>query len=282
MLELWELIAILVKFALYLGVLGASGVVFCALIFSIEKWRLLAFRFLLIGFFASIFAFFLKAVSLTGDYTGIIDPEMLSLIWRTQSGTVLLIQMVGLSIIMLGLLLGAHGKQFAATGGAIAIYSFVTIGHIADQDNWFFTIILFLHLLVAALWIGILTPLQRLASEENSLDAAAQLGERFGAFATVIVPVLIIVGMIMTWRLVGSLNAMVHTTYGLALLSKFAVVAILLSLAAFNKLRLVPAMLNGDFNASQRLSRSIQLEWIAVSLILLVTAILTSVVTLPI
>ena len=275
------LIAIITKFALYLGVLGASGVVFCALIFSIEKWKSLAFGFLTIGFLASIFVFLLKAVVLTGDYTGMTDPEMLALLWETQSGTVLFIQLVGLSALLLGLVLGTPGKVFAAAGGALAIYAFVTTGHIADRDNWVFTAILFLHLLVAAFWIGILTPLQQLSSQEHSLDVAAKLGERFGAFATIAVPVLIIAGVIMSWQLVGSFDAIFATSYGLALLAKIAVVAVLLGLAAANKLRFVPAMLSGDYTAGQRLSRSIQLEWIAVLFILLVTAILTSALTLP-
>lgn len=281
MLDFWGLVAIIAKFALYLGVLGASGVIFCALIFSIEKWKPLAFGFLTIGFFAAIFAFLLKAVALTGDHTGMTDPEMLSLLWETQSGSVLLMQLVGLSTLLLGLVLGTPGKFFAAAGGGVAIYAFVTTGHIADQDDWFVTAVLFLHLLVAALWIGILTPLQRLSSQEHSLDAAAKLGERFGALATIAVPVLIIAGVLMTWQLIGSFDAIIATSYGLALFAKIAVVAVLLSLAAANKMRFVPAMLSGDFTAGLRLSRSIQLEWIAVLLILLVTAILTSALTLP-
>jgi len=138
-----------------------------------------------------------------------------------------------------------------------------------------------LHLLVAAFWIGILTPLRRLSSQKDTLDAAAKLGERFGSFATIAVPVLIIAGVIMTWQLIGSVSAMISTSYGLALLLKIAGVAVLLGLAAVNKLRFVPVMLSGDFTAGQRLSRSIQLEWIAVLLILFVTAILTSTLTLP-
>ena len=279
--DFWGLIAIITKFALYLGVLGASGVVFCALIFSIEKWKPLASGFLTIGFFAAIFAFMLKAVALTGDYTGMTDPEMLSLLWATKSGSVLLMRLVGLSALLLGLVLGTPGKFFAAAGGGVALYTFVTTGHIADRDDWFVTAVLFVHLLVAALWIGILTPLRRLSSQEYSLDTAAKLGERFGTLATVAVPVLIIAGVFMTWQLVGSLDAMIATSYGLALLSKIAVVAVLLGLATANKFRFVPAMFSGDFTAGQRLSRSIQLEWIAVLLILLVTAILTSALTLP-
>ena len=279
--DFWGLIAILAKFAPYLGVLGASGVVFCALIFSIEKWKPLAFKFLTIGFFASILAFLLKAVALTGDHTGMTDPEILSLLWKTQSGSVLLMQLVGLSSLLLGLVLGIPGKWVAIAGGVVALYAFVTTGHIVDRDNWFFTAILFLHLLVAAFWIGILTPLRRLSSQEHSLDAAAKLGERFGAFATIAVPVLIIAGVIMTWQLVGSFSAMISTSYGLTLLSKIGTVAVLLGLAAANKIRFVPSMLKGDFSAGLKLSRSIQFEWVAIILILALTAILTSALTLP-
>lgn len=190
-------------------------------------------------------------------------------------------QLVGLSSLLLGLVLGIPGKWVAIAGGVVALYAFVTTGHIVDRDNWFFTAILFLHLLVAAFWIGILTPLRRLSSQEHSLDAAAKLGERFGAFATIAVPVLIIAGVIMTWQLVGSFSAMISTSYGLTLLSKIGTVAVLLGLAAANKIRFVPSMLKGDFSAGLKLSRSIQFEWVAIILILALTAILTSALTLP-
>lgn len=55
------------------------------------------------------------------------------------------------------------------------------------------------------------------------------------------------------------------------------IVALLLLLAASNKWRLVPAFERGEPRASQRLRRSIALEIGLVGLVLLVTAVLTTV-----
>jgi putative copper resistance protein D len=85
----------------------------------------------------------------------------------------------------------------------------------------------------------------------------------------------------MTWRLVGSLSALLGTAYGLTLLAKIAVVTLLLALAAINKTRLVPALQSGDPKAGPHLARSISLEWVCIGVILLATAVFTSILTVP-
>ena len=80
----------------------------------------------------------------------------------------------------------------------------------------------------------------------------------------------------MAWRLVGDVTALITTGYGLNLLGKIAAVLVLLGAATANKLRFVPAMRRGDPVAAVRLRRSIAVEWLAVCIILLVTATLTT------
>ena len=100
----------------------------------------------------------------------------------------------------------------------------------------------------AAFWIGILAPLRSLAA--GSLKEAAALGRRFGRIAGVTVPVLIAAGIVLAWRLVGDLPALVATGYGLALLAKVTGVGVLLAAAAANRLRFVPAMERGNEQAA--------------------------------
>ena len=85
----------------------------------------------------------------------------------------------------------------------------------------------------------------------------------------------------MAWRLLGEVTALVMTAYGLTLLAKIGAVACLLAAAAANKLRFVPAMRAGDRMAALRLRRSIAVEWVAVCLVLMATAVLTTVPNLP-
>ncbi|WP_254443871.1 CopD family protein [Ruegeria sp. HKCCA4008] len=113
------------------------------------------------------------------------------------------------------------------------------------------------------------------------LTDAGELGHRFGQAATLVVPTLIVAGLWMAWLLVGNLQGLLLTGYGQALLFKVFLVALMLILASANKLRFVPAMQGRVAKAAQHLARSIEVEAIAVLVVLSTTATLTSVLTLP-
>ena len=80
----------------------------------------------------------------------------------------------------------------------------------------------------------------------------------------------------MAWWLLGGVEALLETSYGLTLLAKIGAVACLLAAAAANKLRFVPAMRAGDRRGAVALRRSIAVEWAAICLVLLATAALTT------
>ena len=113
------------------------------------------------------------------------------------------------------------------------------------------------------------------------MESAAHLGHQFGQAASVIVPLLILAGLLMAWLLLGDLTALATTGYGQTLLAKLVLVGVVLTLAAANKLRFVPAMQAGDAQAGRRLARSIEIETAVLLVVLAATATLTSVLTLP-
>jgi putative copper resistance protein D len=272
--------AIATKFLLYLGVLTSVGSVFAALIFQVANVRLFAIMFALVGLIGALLGFSLNGAALTGDASGMTDPEMLGLLWSTPVGTALTYRLLGLALVIFGLAFGGAGLWISALGGGLALWSFVTIGHIPDRDMIWLNILLLIHLTAIALWIGILTPLQRLANH-GSASETGDLGHRFGRAATIFVPLLILAGLAMSYVLTGSMAAIFGTEYGRALILKALLVAALLGLAAMNKLRFVPNLMAGDAEAAQHLSRSISFEWVAVIGTLLTTAVLTSVLTVP-
>jgi len=143
-------------------------------------------------------------------------------------------------------------------------------------------ITLMLHLLAIALWIGVLTPLNRLVSTSTTHVSAADVGHQFGLIASVTVPLLIVVGGYMGYHLVGSFTALVETNYGQALIIKVLLVSGLLGLATANKLRFIPSLRLGDPVAASHLSKSIYLEWFIILTVLGTTAVLTTNLTLPI
>ena len=209
------------------------------------------------------------------------DPEMLGLLWNTPVGTALLLRLVGLSLLITGLFMGRVGPWLSVLGGLIAIWSFAHVGHVYGRDTILLDIALLWHLLAVALWIGVLTPLKRLASSSNTYASAADVGHRFGIIASVTVPVLIIVGVYMGYQLVGSVSALIGTGYGQALIIKVLLVGGLLGLAAANKLRFIPALRSGDPVAAKHLSNSLSVEWLFILAVLSTTAVLTTQLTLP-
>ncbi len=279
--DAFGLAAIVTKFALYLGVMTATGTVMATLMFRLDRTRGLAAAFAVLGLAATILAFSLRGANLTGDLSGMTDPEMLGLLWTTPVGTALLLRLVGLGMLIAGLFMGRVGAWVSALGGVVAIWSFDHVGHISSRDTTLLDIALTLHLLTVALWIGVLTPLKRLASSPDTFNMAANMGHRFGVVATFTVPTLIIVGGYMGYQLVGSFTALIGTGYGQALIIKVLLVGGLLGLAAANKLRFIPALRAGDPAAASHLSKSISVEWLVILAVLGTTAFLTTHLTLP-
>ena len=279
--DAFGLAAIVTKFALYLGVMTSAGTVMAMLMFRLERTRGLAMTFAVLGIVAAILAFSLRGANLTGDVSGLTDPEMLKLLWTTPVGTALLLRLVGLGLLIAGLFMGRVGTWVSVLGGVIAIWSFDQVGHVSGLETTLLDLALMLHLLAVALWIGVLTPLKRLASSSSTYASAADVGHRFGVVASASVPVLIIVGGYMGYQLVGSFTALVGTSYGQAMIIKVLLVGLLLGLAAANKLRFIPALRTGDPAAANYLSKSIRVEWIVILAVLGMTAVLTTNLTLP-
>ena len=279
--DIWGLAAIITKFALYLGVLTATGTVLAALMFRLNQFRGIALTFGGIALIATLVGFSLRGANLTGDASGLMDLEMLGLLWSTPVGTAIALRLFGLGVLIVGLFMARGGIVLSALGGVVAVWSFGHIGHISDRGSAVLDVALTLHLITVAIWIGILTPLQRLARETATYAEAAKVGHRFGLVASFTVPALIVAGGYMSYALVGSIAALIQTGYGQALVIKVLLVAVLLGLAAANKLRFLPRLKVGDASAAKHLTKSISIEWVVVVLVLAVTAVLTSNLTLP-
>lgn len=281
MLDLFGLAAVITKFGLYLGVITATGTVMATLMFRLDRTRDLAAAFAVLGLVSAIFAFSLRGANLVGDAKGMIDPEMLGLLWSTPVGTALMLRILGLSLLIIGLLVQRVGTWISLLGGVIAVWSFGQVGHISSREAILLDIALMVHLLTVALWIGVLTPLRRLASSANTYASAVNVGHRFGVVALFTVPGLIIMGVYMSYWLAGSLAALTGTGYGQALILKVLLVGLLLGLAATNKLRFVPALRSGDPIGASYLIKSISAEWLIIIAVLGTTAVLTTNLTLP-
>lgn len=279
--DIWGLAAIITKVALYLGILTAVGTILVALVFRSEHYKPPAMIFAVLGLAASVLAFFLGGANLTGDVSGMTDPDILGLLWSTSVGTAVFCRVLGLGLIIAGLFLGRSGLWLSGFGGLAALWSFPLVSHVSTRDTALLDGALVVHLGAVAFWIGILIPLRRLARSPAHWPDAVDLGHRFGLVARGVIPALILAGVYLSYMLVGSVAALLGTGYGQALILKVALVAGLLGLGAANKLRFIPALRAGDPHAASHLSRSISVEWGVILSMMIVTAILTSTLALP-
>jgi copper resistance protein D len=103
-----------------------------------------------------------------------------------------------------------------------------------------------IHLIAAAAWVGTLLPLAILLAacggDTTSIAAARAATVRFSAFGIGSVATLLVTGSINTWYLAGSYAALTETDYGHLLLIKIALFVVMVAVAAFNRLALVPRL----------------------------------------
>ena len=278
--DAWELASIAVRFLTGVGLLGAAGLVVVRMVFRFETADLHRYVVARAGILAAIalvataLGFIVTAGALVDGVSGMIDAELLGMLWHTPVGTALGMRCAGLALLLVGLLCGA--LPLAAAGGLLALWSVTGVGHVSDFDTLWLRMLLLLHLAAAAFWIGILLPLRCLLNTPETHALAARLGTRFGAIAQVTVPALVLAGAVMAWRLLGHPAALVTTGYGVILLAKLAAVAGLLAAGALNRFRFVPALRTGDRTAAGGLRRSIAAEMVLVGLVLMATAVLTT------
>ena len=130
--------------------------------------------------------------------------------------------------------------QFAGAAGAAT--SFAWVGHAHTTTTGWPILLIGIHLLGVAFWLGALGPLLLLARgivPRRIAKAAA----RFGTAATAALAALILAGFAVLWILLHSASELWASGYGRTLCVKLALVACLLACAAFNKLRLTPRLL---------------------------------------
>ena len=171
---------------------------------------------------------------------------------------------------------------FLATGLAITP---ALAGHAAASPKFSSLMIGtdFLHVLGGASWLGTLlavmcvgVPLCLTCGDER-WSAVASLVNAFSPVALISASVVVASGVIASWVHLARLSALWQTTYGQVLLIKLLLVAITLTIGAYNFRRVQPELDNEI--GSIRLRRSTAIELSFGFLILLVTGFLTGIST---
>ena len=146
---------------------------------------------------------------------------------------------------------------FALGAWALAALSFTASGHAAVAPPAVVALpAVALHAAALIFWMGSLLPLL-FSLRGPAPDAVLR---RFSAIAVPMVGALILSGATLTWLQAGSAEALMGSSYGLVLAAKLALVAVLLALAARNRLVLTPALGADHPQAAPRLARAIRAE----------------------
>jgi putative copper export protein len=229
----------------------------------------------------------LEAARMAGDFSGARNAALLRLALHSSRGHAHVLQLAGLTLIGVGLRFdrasGVAGWALfvAITGATLAAVALTLTGHtsVNPMRAWLAPL-LAVHLLVAAFWFGALWPLWLIVKHETAAVAGAVL-QRFSQIAIWLVPGLALAGIGMGFLLIDSWSVFTRA-YGLILIAKATVFALLLLLAALNRWRFTPALASAPAPALApaaargALRRSFVAEYLLIAGVLAMTAVLTS------
>jgi putative copper resistance protein D len=281
-LSAWDAAAVAAKAITYAATLGAAGAIFFlaysgALLQQPQRAsiRRLVGILLLVSAFTSCLRVALSSASMSGDVAGMFDSAFVAMLLGAGEGRAIGIRVAGLCLAAAAIFsIQRRTLALAVIGAVIAPLSFASVGHVHALPGAAPTLLLCLHLLCASFWLGALVPLLIVARDSGSQFAA--IAARFGKIAFGLVALLLSAGAVLLWTLIRDAALFWSSMYGWLMILKLLSVAVLLSLAGFNRLYLTPRLLQGHATAVHRFRRSIQIEIVLGALILLLTAAFTT------
>ncbi|OJF68973.1 copper-binding protein [Alteromonas sp. V450] len=295
---IWSTLIVLSNFSFYLGFVSIASYTFLGQVIdqiqqkAQQKTTTTPSTFLKLingWIFVGLVANFIWFIASTGAMAedgirGALDSDMIELMWGSSIGEVTFYRSIGFSIAIFAFVFFVYSKPTKIKRYVLHLlylcsllllaYSFSVLGHVSELA-WLERITLIFHVLLIAWWMGALLPL-RYACSVLAHNELFILMEKFGKQAVPMVTLIIIAGLWLSIQLVGSIDALVTTSYGQVLLFKLILVNLILLLAARHKFKLVPALNNST--GREMLSKSISIEIVIALAILVTTSALTSLV----
>jgi copper resistance protein D len=218
----------------------------------------------------------LESARLAGNYAGMFDSSLQSVVLGSSGAMTCAVQVIGLAAIALGAVRAGRAYRWIAGAGAVAAAAaFLMTGH-TSTNEWRAELAPFLlvHVFIVAFWFGSLLPLQAMLRMEANAVAATML-QRFSGKAIWLVPFIAVAGVRLLLTIANGLPDF-RAPYGALILAKVAGFALLIGLAAWNKVILVPAVVAGKPGAREVLQWSILAEVLLLVAVLSFTAVMTS------
>ena len=199
--------------------------------------------------------FLVQAAAMSGlSFQEMIAGDLLSKILKdTQFGFVAEIRLA-LAILLAAFLAYDEVEQtrWPALVSALGLTGAIAwVGHggsTMGPSGWSHLVADVLHLIAAAAWIGGLVALALLLTnrprnyDKVQRQFVCYAVQRFSSLGMLSVGCLLLTGIVNTWTLVGSINALISTEYGRLLMIKIMLFVIMIGFAIVNRLRLTPQL----------------------------------------
>jgi len=228
-----------------------------------------------IGIALTIGQYLLEAARMAGEFAGVFDLRLQKFAAHSTLAVAMTWRVAGL--LLIGISSGMSGRLstvLSYLGVFVALASFTRTGHTTVTDlHWLLGLLLLLHLLLVAFWFGVLCPLFIQAPRNPAATRA--LAEDFSRWALWLVPLIPLLGLLLAIFLMDSAAAWT-SPYGLLLVGKLAGFALLMMIAARNKLRLVPALSASNPPGAHRLRLAVGAEYALIVVVLTITSVLTT------
>ncbi len=207
-----------------------------------------------------------------GDPSLAFGPDLRWMGFETPIGQAAIVRLAAASVILFA---GLRAPSIGFIAALVLIGSFLLEGHTAASEARLLVApLLFLHVAAVSWWLGALIPLLAVTRCAEPAAAVATV-ESFGNRAVLVVGALLTAGALLVLLLTGGVLRL-DGAYQQRLLIKLVLVALLLVLAAFNKLRLTPLLQQDYALGAARLRMSIRVEIGVAALILCASAWLVS------
>jgi putative copper export protein len=231
----------------------------------------------------------LEASRMAADLAGFGDVSLQLVALRSSTGLAFAVQSIGLLLLVGGFWAAGNrggtsrGTSHAWTatalvplaGAMVTVMALALTGHVSvNPHRYLASILLVGHLLIVAFWMGALASLY-LSTLRESPAAAVRLIDAFSLVAVWVIPGIFVLGVGLGAVLIPRLQVL-SQPYGQLLLTKAALFAGLMGLAALNKWLLAPGIRSGGAAAIRGFRRTVLIEALLICIVLAVTSVMTT------